>query len=58
MLYQLNKVDKRFYLSNPKKKKMTEFISKAKINFNANQIGSTNESASFFYKYNKCLYFL
>jgi hypothetical protein len=57
MLYQLNKVDKRFYLSNPKKK-MAEFISKAKINFNANQIGSTDESASFFYKYNKCLYFL
>jgi len=49
ILYQLNKVDKRFSLSDPKKNNvLAEFISKAKSKFNIKQIGASGESASFF----------
>ena len=49
ILYQLNKVDKRFSLSDRKKNIiLAEFISKAKIKFGMHKIGASGESASFF----------
>jgi len=49
ILYQLNKVDKRFSLSDPRKNNiLAEFISKAKTKFNMQQIGACGESATFF----------
>lgn len=49
ILYQLNKVDKRFSLSDPRKNNvLAEFISTAKIKFNIEKIGASGESATFF----------
>lgn len=49
ILYQLNKVDKRLSLSDPRKNNtLAEFISKAKVKFSMKQIGASGEAASFF----------
>jgi hypothetical protein len=49
MLYQLNKVDKRFSLSDPRRNNiLAEFISKAKTKFSIQEIGASGECASFF----------
>jgi hypothetical protein len=49
ILYQLNKVDKRWSLSDPKKNiVLAEFMSKAKNEFSIQNIGASGESASFF----------
>jgi hypothetical protein len=49
ILYQLNKVDKRLPLSDPKKNNiLANFISKAKTKFHMDQIGASGESATFF----------
>lgn len=49
ILYQLNKVDKRFSLTNPELNiSLAEFIAKAKTKFGILQIGASGESASFF----------
>lgn len=49
MLYELNKVDKRFPLSDPRKNNiLAEFIAKAKTTFGLKSIGASGEAASFF----------
>lgn len=49
ILYQLNKVDKLYSLTDPRKNNiLAEFISKAKTKFNVSQIGASGESATFF----------
>lgn len=49
ILYQLNKVDSRFSLSDHKKNNvLADFISKAKTKFGMHKIGASGESASFF----------
>ena len=49
ILYQLNKVDKRLSLSDPRKNNtLAEFISKSKIKFGLKHIGASGEAASFF----------
>lgn len=49
MLYDLNKVDKRFSLTDPRKNNvLAEFISKARLKFGINHIGAIGEAASFF----------
>ena len=49
ILYQLNKVDKRWSLTDPTKNSiLSEFIAKAKTKFNIKNIGASGECASFF----------
>jgi hypothetical protein len=49
ILYQLNKVDKRWSLADPQKNNvLAEFISKAKNKFSIQHVGASGESASFF----------
>ena len=49
ILYELNKVDKRFSLTDPRKNNvLAEFISKARLKFGINHIGAIGEAASFF----------
>lgn len=49
ILYQLNKVDKQYSLTDPRKNNiLAEFISKAKTKFNIKQVGASGESATFF----------
>lgn len=49
ILYQLNKVDKRWSLTDPVKNNiLSEFIAKAKNKFSIKNIGASGESASFF----------
>ncbi|SDS11983.1 hypothetical protein SAMN05216503_2034 [Polaribacter sp. KT25b] len=49
ILYQLNKVDKLYSLTDPRKNNiLAEFISKAKTKFNIKRIGASGESATFF----------
>lgn len=49
ILYELNKVDKRFPLSDrTKNTPLAKFISKAKIKYGISKIGALGESASFF----------
>ncbi|WP_405566157.1 hypothetical protein [Polaribacter sp. Asnod6-C07] len=49
ILYQLNKVDKKWTLSDPRKNNiLAEFIVKAKTEFSINSIGASGECASFF----------
>jgi hypothetical protein len=49
ILYQLNKVDKRFSLADPRKNNiLAEFIAKAKIKFGISKVGASGEAASFF----------
>lgn len=49
ILYGLNKVDKKWSLSDPRKNNiLSEFIVKAKIKFNIKNIGASGECASFF----------
>lgn len=49
ILYQLNKVDKRFSLTNPELNiTLADFIAKAKTKFGVIQVGASGESASFF----------
>ena len=49
ILYQLNKVDKRFPLSDPRKNNiLAEFIAKAKTTYGLKSIGASGEAASFF----------
>ena len=49
ILYQLNKVDKRWSLKDPRKNNiLSEFIAKAKTRFSVKNIGASGECASFF----------
>ena len=49
ILYQLNKVDKRWPLSDPKKNNvLADFITKAKNEFSIQSVGASGECASFF----------
>ena len=49
ILYQLNKVDKKWSLSDPRANNvLSEFIAKAKNKFSIQNIGASGESASFF----------
>lgn len=49
ILYELNKVDKRWNLTDPRKNNiLSEFIVKAKRKFSIQNIGASGESASFF----------
>jgi len=49
ILYQLNKVDKRFPLTDPiKNSTLAKFISKARLKFGIPNIGASGEAASFF----------
>lgn len=49
ILYQLNKVDKRFPLTDPRKNNiLAEFIAKAKGKYGIKNIGASGEAASFF----------
>lgn len=49
ILYQLNKVDKKWDLKDPRKNNiLSEFITKAKVKFSVQNIGASGESASFF----------
>ncbi|MFY9241439.1 MAG: hypothetical protein WAO74_00275 [Polaribacter sp.] len=49
ILYELNKVDKRITLSDPRKNNvLAEFISKAKNKYYISKIGASGECASFF----------
>lgn len=49
ILYQLNKVDKRFPLTDPRKNNtLAEFIAKAKLKFGIDKVGASGECASFF----------
>jgi hypothetical protein len=49
ILYQLNKVDKRLPLIDPRKNNvLSEFIAKAKLKYDITSIGASGESASFF----------
>lgn len=49
ILYQLNKVDKRWSLTNPLENRvLAEFIAKAKNEFSIQNIGASGECASFF----------
>lgn len=49
ILYQLNKIDKRWSLSDPKKNiVLAEFMSKAKNEFSIENIGASGESGALF----------
>lgn len=49
ILYQLNKVDKKWALADPRKNNiLSEFITKAKLKFSVQNIGASGESATFF----------
>jgi hypothetical protein len=49
ILYQLNKVDKRWSLKDPRKNNvLAEFITKAKNEFSIKNVGASGECASFF----------
>lgn len=49
ILYQLNKVDERFPLTDPgKNNTLAEFLSKARIKYGIAHIGASGEAASFF----------
>lgn len=49
ILYELNKVDKKWNLTDPRKNNiLSEFISKAKTKYSVQNIGASGESASFF----------
>lgn len=49
ILYELNKVDKKWNLTDPRKNNiLSEFISKAKNKFSIQSVGASGESASFF----------
>lgn len=49
ILYQLNKVDKKWNLTDPRKNNiLSEFIAKAKTKFSIQNVGASGESASFF----------
>ena len=56
ILYDLNKVDKIWSLSDPRKNNvLAEFILKAKTEFNIKSVGASGECAFLFYKYYKSL---
>jgi hypothetical protein len=49
ILYQLNKVDTKWNLTDPRKNNiLSEFITKAKTKFSIQNVGASGESASFF----------
>lgn len=49
ILYQLNKVDKKWNLTDPRKNNiLSEFIAKAKRKYSVQNIGASGESATFF----------
>lgn len=49
ILYQLNKVDKRYSLADPRKNNiLAQFISKARLKYGIPHIGASGEAASFF----------
>lgn len=49
IIYQLNKIDKKWSLSDPRKNNvLAEFIAKAKSEFSIQKIGASGECASFF----------